>query len=97
MGHVIDIELSQFKAIAAKGDFLPKDEEVGKLSFEDVMVAIVNNGMDDPVDGLFRTLYHVYFLLLLLPVSSATYERSFSALKIMKTRLLHAQRYLING
>jgi hypothetical protein len=81
-------ELNQFKTLAVESNsFFPKDGRTLKdLTLEDVLVAMVTLKMDE-ADGDFRNIFRIYFLLLLLPVSSAGAERSFSCMKIVKTRL----------
>ena len=86
--EVVDRELGLFKVLVKQDSFyvirkgmdgkdLPAD------NLQDVTVALVANGLR----GDLPVIYRIYTLLLLIPVSTASNERAFSALKRLKTRL----------
>jgi len=56
---------------------------VVRRSLEDILVAMTTLEMHQS----FPVFYKIYCLLLLLPVSTASSERTFSAMKLIKTRL----------
>jgi hypothetical protein len=61
-----------------------RDEELSKLKYIGALSkTMVTNGMHER----FHLVYQLLCLVLLLPVTTATVERSFSAMKIVKDRL----------
>jgi hypothetical protein len=74
----LEDELKNFILIARTDEELRKVEFIGELS-----KAMVKNGMRET----FALVYRLLCLVLLLPVTTATVERSFSAMKIVKDRL----------
>ena len=72
-------ELRNFKSIVGfHPDFRSGIETIG-----DVLAALISTGLQETFPGICRILR----LVLTLPVSTASTERSFSAMKIVKTRL----------
>lgn len=80
--------LFMFKAMVATDMFYSEQEECNKgkkRSLQDVMIAMMKYKLYE--DHQYPVMFKIYQLLLVLPISSASSERSFSALKLMKTRL----------
>ena len=75
-----EVEFNLFKLGVARNEIYHDLE-----SLEDVTKAMVKCGQHKP--EFYPNVYKLYVLLLTSPVSTATNERAFSALKIIKGRL----------
>jgi hypothetical protein len=75
----LDSELRNFKSIIG---FHP-DFRSGIETISDALAALISTGLEET----FPVICRVLRLVLTLPVSTASTERSFSAMKIVKTRL----------
>jgi hypothetical protein len=76
-------ELESFKRQAMSDSFYYDVKKMSDRTIQDVLVAMIQKNVVD----VFPVIFKSYFLLLLLPVSTASSERSFSAMKLVKTRL----------